>query len=164
MRHGNRKTGWMARGFSLIEAVAVVVIIAVAAPPASMMLTEAARARRDSVSNPRAQWLATATLEHVLADSRSAADGRGFEAFGDATLYLEEANDGLYARLDDMLSFYESAGLTVEVEIGGLISHDGTVTGDADRDVFREVAAIVRWRKSDGEMAETRIGSLVTDL
>lgn len=150
--------------FTLIEAIVTMVILSVAVPPALSMLGDAAAARRNSVAATRASWLATAVLEHILADMHSGEPGLGFEALADPNTYLNGFESGLVTRLKVMGLFYQERGVTYTVTIGGLFDRAGAVTGDPGRDVYRYVQVTATWTSTFGDPAEFTVGAMVTDL
>lgn len=152
------------RGFTLFEAMAVVVVLAIATPTALSMLMTGASARIDAAHVSRATWFATGALEQVLADVHSDAAGLGFDALADAPTYLNTPGTGLYARLDHLISHYTPMGLTLGVNIGGLVAYDGVATGNPDDDVYRYITASVSWTDASGDPRTMSVSAMVTDL
>lgn len=152
------------RAFTLLEALATIIVLSIATPPAVSMLQEAAGVRRDAAAASRGHWLAVATLEHIIADMHSDAEGRGFEALNDPQAYLNDQDDGLYARMADTRAFYAQRGVECAVEISGLVGHDGLASGDPELDVYRYIRVIASWTGARGGAAEASVGALVTDL
>ncbi|MCB9846463.1 MAG: hypothetical protein H6811_10825 [Phycisphaeraceae bacterium] len=152
------------RAVTLIEAVAAVTVLAIIVPPTVSMLVTSANGRADSVMIARASALADLVLEHVLADSCSDAPGLGFDALSDPDAYLETTTTGLYDRLSAACSPYANVGLSFSLEISGLVSATGEVTGDAGEDVYRVVTVIVRTPMSSADPLSIRVSSVLCDL
>lgn len=150
------------RGFTLLEAVIVVVVLALAVPAGMRMLAEAGEVRRQGAQTTRATTLACAVLEQVTADVHS--PSIGFDALADDATYLSTPTTGLYDRLDAISSVYDDLGITYTVEIGDLSDRTGTVTGDADEDVFRFVTVRVTYDDPDGNALELPVSTIVTDF
>jgi len=149
-------------GFTLIEAVIVVVVLALAVPAGMRMLAEAGEARRQGAQTARATTLATGVIEQVIADVNSPTIG--FDALADDATYLSTPSTGLYARLAGIASPYSTLGITYEVEIGELSDRTGTVTGDADEDVFRVVTVRATYDDPDGTALELPISTILTEF
>jgi len=138
------------RAFSLIEAVVVVVVIAVAVPPSMMWLDEAVTRRYDAANLNRATILSSAVLETILADAASDSAGLGFAAFANAAAYVDGAGSGLRARLARVFGPYQSAGMSYQVTIGGLISASGSPDADATQNLFRKITVDVTYPSASG--------------
>lgn len=131
------------RGFSLIEAAAVIVIVALIVPPVATMLTNSAGTRAERVSLARAAMLGDAVLETIVADAASDEPTLGFDALADSDEYVNGSGTGLRDRLSATAELYARYGLSYRVMIGPLADASGQVTGDAGEDRFRLVTVIV---------------------
>lgn len=138
----------------------IVVVVALAVPPALESLRGVSAAQADAVSTARATALASAVLEHVVADVSSTAPGLGFAALESPGTYV----DGLRARLADVTGAYEDAGLTFDVSIGGLVSWTGASSGEADQDVFRAVTVDVSFPAARGGTQTLSLSVMLTDM
>lgn len=145
------------RAYTLIETVAAVVVLAVAIPTVASMLADSAITRRDAVTATRATILARAALEHVLADLHSTTPGLGFGALADAPTYLTAPTAGLYKRLAPTVAVYEPLGMSLRMEVSGLVDTSGVVTGDIARDVCRDITAIVAFPPVRSGASECRV-------
>jgi prepilin-type N-terminal cleavage/methylation domain-containing protein len=152
------------RAFSLLECVVVVLLLAIAVPTTAMFLDQRAAQRADAVQALRASTLAQGVLEHVLADAASNSPGLGFAAFADTNAYLNTPTTGLYARIDSMLGFYQSVGLTCEVSISSPVSISGSATGVPANDIFRVVTVRVTATSATANPIDVSVSSFVTDL
>lgn len=153
------------RGFTLIEAIIAVVVLALLVPTSVAMMADAASSRAQSLAITRATWLAAAVMEQIIADVNSDEVTLGFGALESPETYLETPLTGLYARMEPVASFYEELGIEYEVSIGELVSADGTVSGDADENVYRYVQVEVTWRdRRSGSERILPLGALLTDL
>ncbi|MFG0274034.1 MAG: hypothetical protein ACF8QF_03145 [Phycisphaerales bacterium] len=141
------------RALTLIEAAAAVAILAIAVPPSVAMLADAARHRAGSAGAERAMWVAGAVLETIAADVASADPDLGFDALADSAAYIDGAVDGLRARLTDLETFADAAGIEFDITIGPLVGHEGTVTGSDDR--FRIVSVDASWPGARGAQSLT---------
>lgn len=152
------------RAFSLIEVVIAVIVLSIAVPPTLNLMDSAGTGRADAINTTRAALLATSVLETVTADVNSQAPGLGFEALGDAGTYLDTPSSGLYARLESATDPYTSAGLTYTVTIGGLVSADGTVSADADDNIFRVVTVRVGFTAASSASYQVPFRTMVSAL
>ncbi|MHA7812685.1 MAG: type IV pilus modification PilV family protein [Phycisphaerales bacterium] len=152
------------RAFSLIEVVIAVIVLSIAVPPTLNLMDSAGAGRADAINTTRAALLATSVLETVTADVNSQAHGLGFEALGDAATYLDTPSSGLYARLESATDSYTSAGLTYTVTIGGLVSADGTVSADADDNIFRVVTVRVGFTAASSASYQVPFRTMVSAL
>ena len=153
-----------ARGFSLIEAVAIVLVVSIAVPPGLAMLSEVTERRADAAAIERATTLAIAVLERVTADVHAGDDaGLGYAALADEESYLDDPIDGLRARMQWVSEPYEAAGLRWEIEVGEPAAADGAATGDTERDVFRRVTARVTFPTVLGDRT-LELATLVGEL
>ncbi|MEM1331462.1 MAG: prepilin-type N-terminal cleavage/methylation domain-containing protein [Planctomycetota bacterium] len=163
-RSASRAVNGQRRGFSLIEAVAVVVVVAIAVPPALHALGGTTDARINALTTDRASCLAVAVLERITADIYAGEDaGLGYAALADAESYLNDEIDGLFARMGWLMEPYHDAGLTVSVDIGEAQSEDGTVSGDPAQDVFRTLTVRVGFEAANGSR-EIGIATRVVEL
>ncbi len=138
------------RAFTLLETIIAMVMISIALPPIVALMHDASRARIDAANAERASWLAAAVMEHICADVASADASLGPEALADSSAYLTTPVTGLNARLQSLATFYAGWGISYSVTISGLVSSDGTVSGDADLDVFRSVEVEAAFPDSGG--------------
>jgi type II secretory pathway pseudopilin PulG len=152
------------RAFTLIEAVVVILALGISLPTTLIWLAEANNRRADGVNQTRASALASLVMEHVLADVASRAAGRGFDALATPATYLNDATDGLTARLAAITSPYTTMGVTYSVSIGGLVSRSGAATGSPLQDLFRNVTVTVTFPGADGTPRTAVVQSLVTSL
>lgn len=150
------------RGFTLPEAIVAVIVVSLLVPPAVSMLRDASTARAESLNIVRAALLAQGVLEQVEADASSSS--LGMTAFGDANAYLNTASTGLVARMDAVSSFYTAMGMTWSLNIGGLVSQNGSATGIAAQDIYRYVQVTVSWSSDRSGTKSYTVGALVTDL
>ncbi|GJM18835.1 MAG: hypothetical protein DHS20C14_10480 [Phycisphaeraceae bacterium] len=153
-----------ARGVTLIEAILVVLVLAIAVPVGMRMITESNEVRRQSADTARAITLTAGVLEHITADSNASSGGLGFSAFDDSSAYLTTATTGLYDRLATMTAPYSTDGITYDVVIGPLADATGTVTGDTNEDVFREITVRVTFPDPDGGSLTMPTSIVLTDL
>jgi len=63
------------KGVSLIELIAVIVIIGIAMPPMMLTLADSQHRRASPILADTARWLASESLEHIIADRYSHARG-----------------------------------------------------------------------------------------
>lgn len=161
--HRSAVTGAKRRGFTLIEAVAVIVVIGIAVPPTLLMLREVVEQRTDAISLARATSLANAVLETVVADVASGDENLGFDALVDETLYVDGGTRGLRTRLATVTAPYTAARLSYAVDIGPLSAADGSITGDVDLDLFRVVTVSVTFPTIRGQQV-LNLSTMVADL
>lgn len=153
------------RGFTLIEAVVVIVALALIIPPAVGWLGRAGDDRIDAVNATRASFLASSVMEHVIADVSSPNAALGFTGLNSASVYLNTAVTGLYARLSAMTAPYASAGFTYSVAIGPLVDQTGVVNGNASLNVFRVITVSVTFPSAHGSTPHTlSVSSMVGNL
>ncbi len=155
------RVGARGRGFTLIEAVAVVVVLALVVPPSLMWMDDAAARRADAVATMRATTLATAVAETVLADSVAQTPGLGFSAFANPVTYLDTPVSGLRARLGTVASMYESMGMVYAVEVGALVDGTGTVNVDVASNIFRVVTVRVTYPSAEGPSLQVTVPFMV---
>ena len=156
-----RWSSQLRRAVTLIEAVVVVVVIAIAVPPMLTVSHAVAGSRAESSRVSVATSLAQGVMEQILADMSEEDGAPGFGALADADAYLSTPDAGLINRVEWLTEHYsERWGMTVTVEIGDLISVDGSVTGDVSRDIYREVAVVVDIPGETGRF-EMRVAALV---
>ena len=123
-------------GFTLIEAVLIVIVLAVTVPAGMRLVGSADRAQREAELSMTAVTLARSVAEQVLADV-NASERFGPEFLGDASTYLDDPAEGLYARTEWLFAGGLAAGMDLTVTIGGLGA--GTEPG------FRRVTIAVRY-------------------
>lgn len=152
------------RGFTLIEVVVIVLVLAIAVPPTLELLMSNAASRANTINTSRATVLASSVLECVIADVASADGSLGFGALADADAYLNADGTGLYDRMDAPTQSFEDLGFTYVVEIGALVSSDGTVSGDSDENIFRAVTVRVGYPSSEGGSYSMPVSVLVSAL
>jgi prepilin-type N-terminal cleavage/methylation domain-containing protein len=150
------------RAFSLIEVVIAVIVLAIAVPPTLNLMDSAGAGRVDAINTTRATLMATSVLETVTADITSDVDGLGFDAFEDASTYLQHPTAGLYARLSTVLEPYTNAGLNYTVDIGQLVSQDGTVSADAGDNIFRIITVRVTFPSASTASYEVPLSTMVS--
>lgn len=148
------------RATTLIEAVVVVMVVALAVPPMLTVVNSTADSRAEAVTISVATTLAQGVMERVLADVYAGEEAPGFEALADADAYLNAPVTGLYERLEWLAEPYEDRGITYSVEIGSPIGPEGLATGDASRDVYRQVEVVVEVPGATGRF-DLRIASFV---
>ena len=144
--------------------MSVVVGLALGVPGGLNALRDGERARQQAANTTRATLLATAVLEAIMADVASDAPGLGFAALASPSTYLDTPGDGLYDRLETTLEPFSDAGLGYSVSIGGLVSADGSATGDADLDLFRTVIVTVTFPGPAGTTLSMLSGVMVGDF
>ena len=152
------------RAVTLVEAVLVVLVLALTVPAAMSMISEGNEARRQGADAARAITLASGVLEHIMADANSTDPGLGFAALSNSAAYLSTPTTGLYDRLDAIEAPYTAAGMTYDVVIGSLANASGTVTGDANQDVFRTVTVRVTFDDPDGTPLVMPVSVVLTEL
>ncbi|MEZ6243507.1 MAG: hypothetical protein R3B57_10745 [Phycisphaerales bacterium] len=155
-----RRTLPSRRGATLIEVMVIVIALGLAVPPALQLLDSAAASRADSVNATRAALLATSVMETVIADVDSDDPGLGFDALADDATYLA----GLATRAAPVTDAYAGLKLTYQVTIGPLSQADGTVSGDADLDVYRRITVTARYPSATGGTVSMPVHAIVTDL
>ncbi len=151
------------RAFTLIEAIASIVIIATIVPTSVLMLRDATTARIDAVQTTRATWFATAVAEQIKADAASTSPALGTPAFADANAYLNTPSTGLYARLSDLSTFYNTSAITYTVTISTLVSDSGTATGNVAEDIYRYIQVNVVWSSDRFGARQMTIGQLIAE-
>lgn len=135
------------RAFTLIEAVLVVIVLSVTVPAGMRLVGSAERAQRESEFSATAVSVARSLAEQILADV-NASERFGPAALGDASVYLDDASEGLYARTAWLFSAEPGASMTPEVTIGGL--GVGTEPG------FRRIEIEIRYTAHWGATREFR--------
>ncbi|XOV75494.1 MAG: hypothetical protein ACFHWZ_00050 [Phycisphaerales bacterium] len=111
----------------------------------------------------RAAWLGNMLIEQILADVASDDPQLGMDALADDEAYLNDADTGLFARLDQAIAPFENAGLDATVDIGPLISESLSTSGDPDQDIYRQITVTVEWNAPGGGQRNAPITFLVTD-
>jgi prepilin-type N-terminal cleavage/methylation domain-containing protein len=152
------------RGFTLVEALLVVIVLAIAVPASTVFLDQRAAQRSDAATAARATVYAQAIMEFVLADAASGHAALGYEAFADASTYLNDPATGMRARFAHVAAPYEALGYTFDVAVGAEVSASGVATGDASKDLFREVTVTVQAPGLAAEEMTIALSALVTDL
>ncbi len=152
------------RGFSLIEVVIAVIVLAIAVPPVLGLLDNSAANRADAVNTTRATILASAVLEGIFADVASTDENLGMAALNDANVYLNTPTTGFISRMSIATSIYGKYGFSYTVEISGLVSADGTVSAQADENVFRVVTVRVVYPSAVGADMSLPVSLMVTEL
>lgn len=147
------------RGFSLVEVVVVIVVLALIVPPSVLTLQDAAMNRADAVNITRAAILAESVIESVVADAAGGEAHTGFQAMADVTEYLDNAENGLRARLAAVLGAYP--GFTLDLDISDLVDASGEVNADSDANRYRRVVAVVRFPRAREAAGEMRVETLV---
>lgn len=151
-------------GFTLIEVVIAVIILAIAVPPTLNLMDSAASGRVDAINTTRATLMASSVIETVLADMSSSDPALGFDALSDANAYLNTPNTGLIDRLSKPLAPYTDAGFQYSVTIGELVREDGSVSGDANENVFRVVSVRVGFASASSASYQLPVSIMVSDL
>ena len=152
-----------ARGFSLIESIVIIIVLAIAVPPSLQLLDSAAASRADSINTTRATLLAMTVMEQVLADVYSADPSLGFDALADSDAYLNTAGTGLVDRIAVVTDTYAALGISYSVQIGPLAQADGTVSGDADLDIYREITVVVSFPSAVTGVLDMPVSAIVTE-
>lgn len=152
------------KAFTLIEAVVVIVALAVAIPPTLSWLDQSVRDRADAVNTSRATTLASAVLEHAVADVASTSLGLGFAALADRDAWLDTPGTGFRDRFRAVFEPYDALGFRYDVEVGPLVSSSGSASGDASRDVYRVLTAVVVFPSAGDGPLTLRIATMVTEL
>ena len=152
------------RGFTLIEAVIAIVVLSLAVPSTMAMIRDATVARAENALTIRAQWIATAVSEQILADAASDDPSLGMSGFADSNAYLNNPGSGLYERLAHLDSDYARFGIEYEVEIRPLTAANGTPSADADENIYRQIEVRVTWQGATGEDRTMPLSFIVTDL
>lgn len=152
-----------ARGFTLVESMVTIIVLALLIPPSVSMLRDAATAKVESANTVRATLLASAVMEHVLADVSSNAASMGMPAFSDASAYLDSPGIGLVDRLGALSTLYQDLGLTWSVSIGALVDKTGAVSADVRMNMYRSVTVSVSWNSTRAGPKSYSVTALVTD-
>ena len=163
MRHDHSQLA-PRRAFTLIEVVISVIVLAIAVPPTLNLLDSTASGRADSINTTRATLLATSVLEMITADMSSSDASLGFEALADTDAYLSTPDTGLYDRLEALVEPYTSVGMTYSVDIGSLVSNDGTVSAQAEDNIFRVITVRVSFPSASSESYELPVSVLVSAI
>lgn len=142
----------------------VVVVLTIAVPPTLGVLMSSASSRADAINTSRATMLASAVLEGLMADSASDEPALGFDALADDAAYLTTPGTGFYDRMAGVTAPYASLGLTYSVEIGPLVSSDGTTTGDPSEDVYRTLTVRVVYPSAGGVDFDLPVSVMVGDV
>jgi hypothetical protein len=150
-------------GITLIECVAAIALLAAALPPTLTLVQDASESRLETMQIERATWYATALLEHISADVASEAAGLGFDALANANTYLNTASTGLFDRTQTLDTLYAPLNLSANVSISGLVSANGTSTGNVALDVYRTVTTTISWPRRGGT-GSLSLSRLVSDL
>lgn len=150
--------------FTLIEVVIAVMVLAIAVPPTLSLLDSAGAGRADAINTNRASLLATSVLETIIADINSNTAGLGFDALGDSNAYLNAPDTGLYARLETIVSPYSDAGLGYAVEVGTLVAADGSVSEDANENIFRIVTVRVSFTSASTASYQVPFSTMVSAI
>jgi len=153
-----------ARAFSLIEVIIAVIVLAIAVPPTLNMMDSAASGRVDAINTTRATLLATSVLEMVMADLSSNDADLGFDALSDTNAYINTPGTGLEDRLETLVEPYTSAGFTYSVNVGSLISADGTVSVDVDENIFRVITVRVSFPSASTASYELPVQVMVSAI
>ena len=152
------------RGFTLIEVVTIVIVLAIAVPPTLEILMSNSASRANTINTARATMLASNVLEGIMADVASSEDTLGFDALADANAYLNTPATGFYARMSTPTQSLTNYGLSYIVEISELVSSDGTVSAEANDNVFRTVTVRVGYPSADGVDYELPVSIMVSSL
>ena len=152
------------RAFSLIEVVIAVLVLAIAVPPTLNLLEDAGAGRVDSINTTRATMLAMSVIEMITADIDSSAEGLGFDALADEALYFETPNTGFHDRIESLIEPYLDVGLSYSVDIGALVSADGSVSEDVDENVFRVITVRVTFPSANTSSYVVPISTMVSAL
>ncbi len=151
------------RAFSLLEVIAVVIALAFAVPTMLAWFNDSATSQIDAVNINRASTLATAVMEHVIADVASNQSGQGFTALGNRITYLDTPSTGLRARIATIAAPYESIGFSWDLTIGSLTDYRGTASGDVRLDVFRLITVNVTLPSARGGTLTLPVSFRLTD-
>lgn len=151
-------------GFSLIEVVIAVIVLGIAVPPVLNMLDLASGGRADAINTTRATLMATSVLEMVMGDMSSSAEELGFEALSDPDAYLDSPTTGLRDRLEPLLEPYTDAGFTWDLDIGVLVSADGTVSADEDENIFRQIRVRIHYPSASNGSYELPVSVMVSAI
>lgn len=152
-----------ARGFTLVESMVTIIVLALLIPPSVSMLRDAATAKVESANTVRATLLASAVMEHVLADVSSNSASLGMPALSDASAYLDSPGIGLVDRLGALSTLYENLGMTWSVSIGALVDKTGGVSADVRMNMYRSVTVSVSWNSTRTGPKSYSVTALVTD-
>ncbi|MCA9309934.1 MAG: hypothetical protein KDA21_01945, partial [Phycisphaerales bacterium] len=148
----------------LVEAIAAIVILAITAPLTLSVLSDASAARVDTLNVTRAAWYAGAVMETVIGDVASSAPDLGFDALATPAQYLDAPGTGLNDRLSDVVVVYTQCGMSHEVDVGDLVSADGSATGDPDLDLYRYVSVTITWTSPRHGVRDLTTGVLVCEV
>ena len=151
------------RAFTLIEAIIAMVVLSIAVPATLALIHDATVARAETTTSTRAAWLGSMLIEQILADVASDDPQLGMDALADDEAYLNDADTGLFARLDQAIAPFENAGLDATGDIGPLISESLSTSGDPDQDIYRQITVTVEWNALGGGQRNAPITFLVTD-
>jgi len=152
------------QGFTLIEVVIAVLVLAIAVPPTLNLMDTAAAGRVDAINTTRATMMATGVIESVLADLSSSDPSLGFDALADSNAYLNTPSTGLVARLSSMLSPYTDAGFTYSVDISDLVDETGSVSADANDNIFRIVTVRVGFTSANSASYQLPVSIMVSAI
>lgn len=152
------------RAFTLIEVVIAVLVLAIAVPPTLNLMDTAAAGRVDAINTTRATLMATSVIESIVADLSSTDPALGFEALADSDAYLNTPNTGLVARMSSALGPYTDAGFKYSVSIGTLVSEDGTVSGDADENIFRIITVRIGFTSASSSSYQLPVSIMVSAI
>ena len=152
------------RGFTLIEVVTIVIVLAIAVPPTLEILMSNSASRANTINTARATMLASNVLEGILADVASSEETLGFDALADSNTYLNTPTTGFYARMSTPTQTFTNYGLTYAVNISELVSSDGSVSSDANENVFRTITVRVGYPSADGVDYELPVSIMVSSL
>ena len=140
LKIGHRRARW--RGFTLIEAVAVIVILSIAFPPILWSMRRAHQARVTPARFAVARWLAAERLEDVIADRGSATRGytylttsnyaaeasiSGFPGFSRTVAFTETGPDLTtagtgYKRVTVTVTFTDGTGVSRSFPLVGIVT------------------------------------------
>ncbi len=148
------------RGFTLIEGVVAVVVLSIAVPVSVAMLSDAATVRAASVQRERAGMLARLIIEEVVADAASSHETLGVTPLDNPGAYRSE----LATRLADLVEPFEEAGMSWSIEVARPVSATGIAAGDASRNIYLPVSAVVEFMDAREGTRSARVTVLVAGL
>ncbi len=140
--------------------MALIIVAAIAVPPIVALSTSGSRAIADDRRSFHAAWFATAVLEQIIADAGTQ-DGEMDLAAMDAPGYLDDPGAGLRARLEDLVSEYESRGMAYEVTIGPALDAAGSPVDASDRAATRLVTVEIVYTNELGRDVRAPLSTVV---
>jgi hypothetical protein len=108
--------------------------------------------------------MASSVIESILADLSSSDPSLGFDALADSNAYLNTPGTGLVARLSSLLAPYTDTGFSYSVIISDLVREDGTVSADANENIFRVVTVRVGFTSASSASYQLPVSIMVSAI